>query len=289
MSPKRKHTAACVVDTECTYISNNPRMVYHFGACFGDIEESDQMRNPIKMDYYVKEVIEDLGNFLHQNKDGQNYAYNPNMARVWKDAINNPTKVKSWKHIIEEWQDLITSMGVDYLTSYNFNFDIGQGDKIGTIRKTHQQLTDKTFYLPRNVEYFCLMDIAGTLLLNRDFNRWVKGLDDDQIKQVTTEKGNLSYSAETVARFINKDLWYTEQHTALRDSLLEFGLLCHFWAKWKHIIKSEFVNNVNGVSWKRIADGYTATEKRKLRKGVKAKTRGKKFPIAPELNLQGGK
>ncbi len=39
-------------------------------------------------------------------------------------------------------------MGIEYLTSYNFNFDIGIGDRVGTIRKTHQQLTDKTFYLP---------------------------------------------------------------------------------------------------------------------------------------------
>ena len=56
------------------------------------------------MDYYVKEVIEDLSLFLHTNKDGHNFGYNKSMARALKDAINNPHKVKM-KDIIKEWQD----------------------------------------------------------------------------------------------------------------------------------------------------------------------------------------
>ena len=57
----------------------------------------------------------------------------------------NPTKVRKWKDIIEEWQDYMHSMNVQFLTSYNFNFDIGIGDKVGAIRKTHSQTSDKTF------------------------------------------------------------------------------------------------------------------------------------------------
>ena len=172
------------------------------------------------------------------------------MRNAWKDALRNPTKVKKWKHIIEELNDNINSMGIEYLTSYNYNFDIGSGDKVGTIRKTHQQLTDKTFYLPRKLEYFCLMDIVATLMANRNFRSWIKTLNEEELNQMTTEKGNLSYSAETMLRYLSKDLYYVEQHTALRDARLEFRLLMECWKNWDLQIKKYFVNNVKSVNWK---------------------------------------
>jgi hypothetical protein len=276
MSPRNNSTIVCVVDTETTFINETPRMIYHFGATFGDIEQLNSF-NVIKMDYYVKEVIEDLSLFLHQNKEGHNFGYNKSMARALKDAINNPHKVKSWKQIIKEWQDYLHAMNVQYLTSYNFNFDIGvDSSEIATIRKTHQQLTDKTFFLPRNVDYVCLMDIGATLFMNRNYLNWVENLTEDEKAQMTTEKGNISYSAQSCMRYINRDLWYTEQHTALRDSLLEFQLFAHFWKRWKSIIKSEFVNNVKTPSWQHLKKGYSAKKKRELRLNKISKRKPKK-------------
>ena len=212
------------------------------------------------------------------------------MARALKDAIRNPHKVKRWKDIIKEWQDYLHAMNVQYLTSYNFNFDIGtDSSEIATIRKTHQQLTDKTFFLPRNIDYVCLMDIGATLFMNRNYLAWINNLSEDEKGQMTTEKGNISYSAQSCMRYINRDLWYQEQHTALRDSLLEFQLFAHFWKRWKSIIKKEFVNNVNTPSWQHLKKGYSATKKRQLRKGKMIKKNLTKEIKQVELNLQGGK
>jgi hypothetical protein len=223
---------------------------------------------------------------LHQNKKGHNFGYNKSMARALKDAINNPHKVKPWKAIIKEWQDYIHAMNVEYLTSYNFNFDLGtDNSEIATIRKTHQQLTDKTFFLPRNVDYVCLMDIGATLFMNRDYLAWINNLSEDEKAQMTTDKGNISYSAQSCIRYINRDLWYIEQHTALRDSLLEFQLFAYFWKRWKSIIKSEFVNNVNTPSWQHLKKGYSATKKRQLRKGIKSKKQKTKTIKQGELAL----
>ena len=222
---------ACVIDTECTWISRNPNMVFHFGAVFGDITQRHSLHT-IEMDYYVLEIMEQIDLFLHTNRKGEDYKVNNAMRNAWKDALRNPIKVKKWKHIIEEFNDNINSMGIEYLTSYNYNFDIGSGDKVGTIRKTHQQLTDKTFYLPRKLEYFCLMDIVATLMANRNFRSWIKTLNEEELNQMTTEKGNLSYSAETMLRYLSKDLYYVEQHTALRDARLEFRLLMECWKNW---------------------------------------------------------
>ena len=276
-------TIACVVDTECTYISKNPRMVFHFGATIGDIEQENSFR-VIKMDYYVKEVMQNIEMFLHQNRDGHNYSYNVAMKNALHDAFDNFHKVRKWKDIIEEWQDYIHSMNVKYLTSYNFNFDIGTGDKVGTIRKTHQQLTDKTFYLPRGVDYFCLMDIAGTMFMNRNYKNFIESLDEHDIQQMRTDKGNPKYSAEACMRYLNKDVYFIEQHTALRDSLLEFRLLAHFWKKWKSTIKKDFSNNVRGVSLKNIKQGVPVSQRLNQRRGIKENK-----PIQKELALQGGK
>ena len=58
MSPNNRHntgTIACVVDTDCSYLTKNPRMIFHFGATFGDLEQEHSF-NVIKMDYYVSSI-----------------------------------------------------------------------------------------------------------------------------------------------------------------------------------------------------------------------------------------
>ena len=133
------------------------------------------------------------------------------------------------------------------------------------------------------------MDIGATLFMNRNYLSWIENLSEEEKGQMTTEKGNISYSAQSCMRYINRDLWYQEQHTALRDSLLEFQLFAHFWKRWKSIIKKEFVNNVNQPSWQHLKKGYSATKKRQLRKGKMVKKIQKKEIQQVELNLQGGK
>ena len=68
--------------------------------------------------------MEQIDLFLHTNRKGEDYKVNNAMRNAWKDALRNPIKVKKWKHIIEEFNDNINSMGIEYLTSYNYNFDI---------------------------------------------------------------------------------------------------------------------------------------------------------------------
>ena len=276
-------TIACVIDTECCYKNAKPfdspnGLVYHFGAVFGNIEQTHSF-HVREMDYYVKEVIQDIENFFFKTKDGYRYGVNQSMALAYKDAINNPHKVKSWGEIIREFNENIQTMGVEYITSYNFNFDIGVGDKVGAIRKTHQQLTDKVFYLPRGVDILCLMDTVACLMANKNFSAWVKTLTEEDLKQMTTEKGNLSYSAQTMLRYVSKDLFYTEQHTALRDSRLEFRLLMECWKNWDKLIKKHFVNNIKSVSFADFNNGLPTTTKLKKReergKKPKAKARRK--------------
>ena len=106
-------------------------------------------------------------------------------------------------------------------------------------------------------------------MANRNFYAWVKTLSQEEKDQITTLKGNLSYSAETMLRALSKDLYYVEQHTALRDARMEFRLLMECWRKWDKLIKSDFVNNVKSVNWRTHNKGLTMKEKLALRGGRK--------------------
>ena len=59
MTPSNRSTIVCVVDTETTFINETPRMVYHFGATFGDIEQ-EQSFNVVKMTL-AKRAAENIG------------------------------------------------------------------------------------------------------------------------------------------------------------------------------------------------------------------------------------
>ena len=78
MSPSNLNNVACVIDTECTYISRTPRMVYHFGATIGNLDNGNKF-DVITMDYYVKEIIENVGMFLHTNSKGMIIA----LIKIW--------------------------------------------------------------------------------------------------------------------------------------------------------------------------------------------------------------
>ena len=277
-----KHTNVCVVDTECCFKNSDAHgLIYHFGAVFGNLD--NPTRGTKTMDYYVLETMEELGNFLFKNsKTGEAYATNGAMARAWKDAINNPLKVKPWQFIVDEFLDRLENYnnGVDILTAYNYNFDIGEGRKIGTIRKTHTQYTHKSFYLKTaRLNTCCLMDISATLLLNKEFYNWTENLNAEDKARMTTEKGNLSYSAESVARFLNLDVDYVEPHTAQHDSQIEFMIFCKAWATHKATIKKHFLNNIKGVSWKTIQDKKSMKAKldhrNKSNKAIKPKLKPK--------------
>ena len=91
-------------------------------------------------------------------------------------------------------------------------------------------------------------------------------------------------------RYLSKDLYYIEQHTALRDALCEFRLLMELWKNNKSIIKKHFVNNVQGVSRSDFENVVSVKQslinRTKRAKGKKAKNVKSK---QMQLNLTGGK
>ena len=297
---QHKRVIACVVDTECCYINTEAHgRVFHFGAVFGDITQEHTFET-YTMDYYVDEVITHGENGYFKKKgtfknmetgeifEGLPLNINPMFEKARKDAFKNPQKVKPWKEIMREFNRELVTRNVDYITSYNYNFDIGSNRKVGTIRLTHNQLSDKSFYMPRGIEHFDLMEISAICLANKTFRTWLNSLTLEEKEKVLTVKGNKSYSAQAMLRYLSKDLYYIEQHTALRDALCEFRLLMELWKNYKATIKKYFVNDVQGVSRSDFENGVSVKQslinRTKRAKGKMAKLKPK--AIKPKVQQE---
>ena len=145
------------------------------------------------------------------------------------------------------------------ITAYNLNFDLK------AMQKTQAQFSDKQLRLPNGVDKVCLMDMCQTFIMNRDFKIWWDNLEDSFRSQFTTDKGNLSYSAECLYRYLFDDYFYKEQHTALRDCRMEYKLLKYCYSKWSPEINKHFINNIKGVSWRTANKIFSKKEKLAMR------------------------
>ena len=109
------------------------------------------------------------------------------------------------------------------------------------------------------------MDWVASLLINRDFYIWVDKLSPSKKVAMLTENSNYSYRAEAILRYLNNDIEYKEQHTALRDCYLEMHLAKIMYHRHKNSLV-DFLgtakhSKVKGVSWKTIQKKLTAKQK----------------------------
>tara|TARA_B100001105_G_C21980657_1_gene268923 strand:- start:55 stop:480 length:426 start_codon:yes stop_codon:yes gene_type:complete len=109
------------------------------------------------------------------------------------------------------------------------------------------------------------MEWVCRTLINKRYFLWIDSLSDSQKTKMQTAKGNNSYSAESVLRYLNQDVDYIEQHTALRDCFLEMNLAKIVYARYgktlKYFTGTPKKSLVKMVSWKKIADEVSSKDK----------------------------
>ena len=278
----------CVVDTETTMRNEDHRLVYQIGWCISDLSDIETKDYHSRV-FWVEETVENPEFFTFKTKRYSdngvpllNYKIDPRYKKVINGALRDSRipvamiddriiyRTAKWKDIIKVFNSDCKNLGVDSITAYNINFDFGVNGSVGAIRKTSHQFTDKGFWFPRDVKHFCLMDWVATLLINRDFYIWVDKLSPSQQVKMLTENSNYSYRAEAILRYLNNDLDYKEQHTALRDCYLEMHLCKIMYHRYSNTL-NDFLgtakkSKVKGVSWKTIQKKLTAKQKLEDRK-----------------------
>ena len=198
---------------------------------------------------------------------------------VMKRAIENPNLVKPLAEIYEILQMQISVS--DAIGSYNWNYDSRSLD-IGYRALNHTDFLSNIKHLP-----FCLLDCYANKIINRDYFKFINELPKWELEQYKSKSGkNLGYSAEIMARYVNRDHFYIEEHTALNDAKIEMALLKHFIAKEKKSFFDDFLGNPKFVSWTKIRDKLSSAEKMRQReKGKNTRTEIESERIQLEFKL----
>ena len=87
-----------------------------------------------------------------------------------------------------------------------------------------------------------MLDCFANKIVNKDYFKFIDELPKYEKEQYKSKSGkNLGYSAEVMARYVNRDHFYIEEHTALNDAKIEMALLKHFISKQKKSFFDVFV------------------------------------------------
>ena len=271
MAPKKKKLTVAIIDTETTMRNEHSHLIFDFAFVIGNVYEDNSV-DCLEKNYLIKDTLKDPENFIFtytDNETGNRVPYS--LDKRYSTALDRWSngeryEVATWDYAFKQFFDYCSRMGVDVITAYNLNFDLK------AMQKTQAQFSDKQLRLPNGIDKVCLMDMCQTFVMNRDFKLWWDNLEEDFKEQFRTEKGNISYSAECIYRYLFDDYFYTEQHTALRDCRMEWKLLKFCYRKWPNEINKHFVNNIRGVSWRTANKIFTKKEKLAMRNGKKKRT-----------------
>ena len=209
----------CLIDTETAEMNK----VYDFGYILFDKKGNILFeRNYINIDIF----------------DNDNYMQNAYYA--WKKPLyNNLENViyTTTKRMFIDFFKMCEKYNVTHLLAYNLSFDM----------KALKYTANKFAHMDINYDNFILVDVMRTAietLINTDKYRTFCKKNNE-----ITEKGNYKSSAETVYRYINCDIDFNEDHTALSDCYCEYSIFMKCLKQKKTVSIG-----VKGNLWKIIQD-----------------------------------
>ena len=258
MVQKMKKFNALVIDCESHFKSIHQSLIYQIGWVRGNIRIPHQFRR--RTEYYVREFLP-FRFWEHSFIKGDTRKFWKNDSRahdVQRKAFANPDMVLSWNEIMEELKGEISE--VDGIGSYNWGFDSKAID-ITNRKINHSGFLQTIEHVP-----FCVMDMYANKIINQDYFRFIDKLDAEKLKLYKSKTGkNLGYSAEIMNKYINRNHYYVEAHTALADSIMEFELAERFVSKHWKSFQDEFLGKPKNVSWTTIRDRHSSIQKMKKR------------------------
>lgn len=249
-----------VLDTETHFKSEHQNIVFDIAWVWGDV------RNPTAPKQERRFLVKE---FLLPSYWEHTYAdKETGVRKYWKRdsradetcqlAYDNPDMVKSWDFIMGVLH--ADSSMCDGVGSYNWAFDSR------AINNTNRKLNHEGIIESLGLTPFCIQDMYVRKVINQNYFTFIDSLDDWEKANYLSKSGkNLGYSAEVMARYVNKHTDYVESHTALDDSKVEFELTRIFCNRYFDDFKKEFLGNPKGVSWKAVKDRLSSAEKMRQR------------------------
>lgn len=189
-----------VFDTETAGGFNKP-FAYNIGYTIKDTESGETLT---KKDYVVEQVWHNLPLFTS--------AYYANKRELYVSRMRGKrTKMLKFGYICQEMIRDIERHEVTSAYAYNSPFD----DNVFNTNCDWYKCVNPF----DNIPIFDIRGYVHEFLVNGDFKNFC------ELNSYFTEGGNYSTTAETVYRFITDNTDFSEEHTALADSEIEWEIL----------------------------------------------------------------
>lgn len=203
-----------ILDTETIGSFGQP-LVHDFGYCI-----VDKHFNCLKKQRHLIKNVRAIEWALQESD-----FYNTKRETYDHEIEQGLVDIKTWKATIDEFKRDLIVYGVGTIAAYNIAFDYK------AIKTTEHILNNDSDYIEKlftKKKPLCIWNLAcDTLMQEREYKEWAKA------NKKISEKGNILTNAETCFQYINQDLHFKEDHTALSDVLIETEILKYIHEHYK--------------------------------------------------------
>lgn len=171
--------------------------------------------------------------FLNEKELMQSAYYSDKIPMYWED-------IKSGKRILTSFYNIRKIMFADIelynikeVYAYNMRFDYS------TLNVTQRWITKSKYryYFNKDLEICDILKMARDVIGKMPSYR--KFCEENEF---LTKNGRLSFKAETVYRFIKKDVDFIESHTGLEDVLIEKEIMAYCYRQHKKMRRQLWEN-----------------------------------------------
>lgn len=214
-------TETCPIDKDFIGVSPENMWVYDLGYAV-----VDKRGNVYETFSFVNADI-----FLNE-KELMNSAYYANkIPMYWEDIKAGKRILTSFYNIRKQLLESIEKYEVTEIFAHNMRFDYG------TLNITQRWLTKSKYryFFPYGMEICDTLKMARDILGNMPTYR--RFCEENGLM---TKNNQPQYKAETIYKFITKNLDFVESHTGLEDVLIEKEILAYCYKQHKKMRKLLF-------------------------------------------------
>jgi hypothetical protein len=214
-----------VLDVE-TANSTEDALVYDLGFAVCDkkgiIYEADSF------------VVTDI--FFDERELMESAYYAKKLPQYFQGIKEKTFKVRSFYQVREILRKILLKYSITAVCAYNADFDTR------ALNTTQRWLTKSKyrFFLPYGTKIFCIWNMAcQTICLQKSYVKFC--LENGLVSNC----GNIKTSAETVYAYLTDNADFNEEHTGLRDVLIEVQIMAHCFRQHKRMEKG-----INRLCWR---------------------------------------
>ena len=214
-------TETCPVDKDFDGVSPDNMWVYDLGYAV-----VDKRGNVYETFSFVNADI-----FLNEKELMKSAYYAKKIPMYWEDIKAGKRILTSFYNIRKQLLESIKEYEVTEIFAHNMRFDYG------TLNVTQRWLTKSKYryFFPYGMEICDTLKMARDILGNMPTYR--RFCEENGFM---TKSNQPQYKAETIYKFITKDLDFVESHTGLEDVLIEKEILAYCYKQHKRMRKLLF-------------------------------------------------